>query len=98
MVNFDWEIAFEGLNSQEANNLFNQKISELTELHVSRKQADGRSAWLGKPPRAMLREKSSAWGRYKAIRQVHGRNGELARNALMDFNRVILLYKSAKAG
>ena len=83
----------EGLNSQEAYCVFLDVLRELVGSHVPECDRSRKSAWLSRPPRSLLRAKSSAWARYKAIRRSLGRTHLQAEQALEEFYRISREYK-----
>ena len=94
LLEMDWDLAFEGLSGVEANILFLDKMYELIDKFVPLRNLKRRGMWTAPPPRSLLRAKSSAWARYKAIRSVHGRNHTQAESALGEFNRLNSLYRN----
>ena len=94
LLEFDWELAFEGLDGQQSNSLFLAKAMEVLNKYVPTRERCKRRLWTVPRPRSLLRAKSAAWARYKCVRLVHGRNHSLSCDAFSEFTRVNLLYKN----
>ena len=91
----DWEGEFEDLSAAECYQVFVDTMSEIVELFVPVVEVSpGRPAWITKPPRSLISERSRAWAHYKYLRGVLGRNHEEAQRAYVQFRDINIRYKN----
>lgn len=92
---YDWDLEFAGLGTQEMYNRFLTIINHLVDRFVPTEgQRDNKPPWTLNPPRQLRREKSYLFDRYKAVRSSLGRRHQTTLDAWREFSDANMAIKN----
>ena len=94
LITVDWERSLEGLDVQQAYNLFSNAVNISIENHVPLTMRISKGKWMTAPPRELCLRRVNQWKKYKNVRRIYGRNSTEADYELTEYQRLNHLYRN----
>ena len=90
----DWEYELCDLTVDEMFSKLKSILSPLINRHVPIQPTSSNHSNKHSPPNALRESRKNAWQSYKQIRNTHGRQSELAENALENYNNINYRFRN----
>ena len=94
LLEFDWEIAFQGLEVGECYEMFLGVLDGSVKRHIPKQKPKTTRGWLCKPPRALMRQRNVLWRQFKACRRQNGRHHSETIDRWEQYREVNISYRN----